>query len=1315
MFVQTDRAIYQPGEKVIIKAVDFNENLIAKNDPFTEVTIEDDRRNIIKRWKNVQPNGGILELNYDLSPNIYLGLYKITVNKTDVLADVTVTVDKLVLPKFEVEIVAPEEVTIYQSSFSIDVCGKYTYGKSVRGHATGTICRKAIFSSDHLCKPIDGETDVNGCLSVAVDPDYFKFKYTEYDNYVDIEAFLREEGTGVERNNTALIYITDVLAKVAFKESRGFFKSGLDYQGLMTLTGPDGQPLEGEDIELYIDGGKREEIYTTDEKGMARFTLESTLFGKKVINLEARYLPKQPLADPTDPEEVIPVYEDGSASLFPSYTNTISQVKIRSEPFVLPCREKVNLWADYVLDPSEYTKDTINFYYLIIASGKIVSSSSVEHTISSDGDLRSFFAFPVTVTSAMSPEATIIIYAGLQNGDLIADSRTIPVTSCFPNIVSLEFSEEQSLPGSKVNLHISAYPNSLCNVRAVDKSAEILKSEEQHAEDTVNEFLRNWNVYGYPIAIEELQGCPDGSPPQPSEDPEETDTYNYFEGSGTKALTNFLIRKPLNCGPEPTILIPQSAVPESFEAFSGESVVQNFVAFAAGTSARLPPQEKVRKIFPATWLMNTVPIGPTGELNYSLTAPDTITQWNADAFCTSTIGLGFSPRTHLQVFTPYFLYVNLPYSIKQGETLVLKAIVLNFIGQCIKVNVTLYQTKDFQVEPCDGCTYSACLCSEPTSTFTWKIIPLTLGTINITIGTEALSTTDLCDGQKPIVPAEGRSDTVQRRLRVESNGVPVENTVSFLLCAFDSQTIPLNLPENVVLGSPSAEVTVTGDIMGKPLSNLNNLVKLPRGCGEQNMILLAPVVSALRYLGATGQLTDEIRDQAYGYLENGYQNQLNYKHKDGSYSVFGERDGSGSTWLTAFVARIFFQVWEQIEIDQSQITDPLNWLKGQQESNGCFKNVGQLYHKEIQGGLDSQISLTAYVTSAFLEVKLGEPTYDDVIKKAKQCLKNCTNQESSTYTKAQCAYTYTLLGDTETRRQLLEQLDEVAIKEGDKTHWSINSDLPKDDPLWSKPNSVDVEITSYVALAMISENEPTKTDLGAVVPTIRWLACQQNANGGYASTQDTVVAIAAVSRYSSLTFVDESMPTITISNDKGFNRDVTVNPQKLTEVQVVDLPDIPAEYTLEASGSGCAYVQLTERHNIQDPEPEGAFTLELKRTPINCPPHPLPSFTFDITVGITNGSDDSNMALVIIQYLSGYVATEDSIDKLLAIDVVKRVERSEMDITIYLDKVTSTPIKLSIEMEERNEVLELAPAIVLVKDYYQTTRRKEEIYVNPCA
>ncbi|XP_075697342.1 alpha-2-macroglobulin-like protein 1 [Rhinoderma darwinii] len=1314
MFVQTDRAIYQPGEKIIIKAVDFTENLIAKNEKFTLVNLKDDQDNIINQWQNVQPNSGILELSHNLSPDIRVGTYTITAIKDNYVADVTITIDKYVLPKFDITIDAPSSVTIRQDSLLLDISAKYTYGKPVRGRMSGKVCRTAIFSSNHICKPIDGETDVYGNYRTEVDSDYFKFKYNGYNNYIDVEAFLEEEGTGVERKATKNILITDVLAKVEFKESRSVFKSGLDHRGLMTLTGPDGLPIPDGDIELYVDERRREEIYTTDINGLAKFTLESNIFIDEVINLRAHYIPRQPLTNPSgsaDSVEVEPVYEDGYASIIPSYTRVVSQVKIRSEPFVLPCNEKVNLWADYVLDPLEYTKATIDFHYLIIQFGRIVYSSSKRHTISPNGGQKSFFPFPVTVTSDMSPAATILIYAGLDNGDLIADSIKIPVTSCFPNTVSLQFSEEQILPGAMVNLHISAYPNSLCNIRAVDKSVELLKSEEKRSEDTVNEFLMQWDTFGYPIELEELQECPAGSSPGFVESSDRPDIFSLFEGPGMKVLTNCLIRKPLDCKLQATA---QPFVICEITVFNYSQDLNLEAPFISEFVIKSVPEQNVRKIFPSTWLMNTVPIGPTGELDYPLKSPDTITQWITDAFCTSTSGLGFSPRTHLQSSKPFFVEIILPYSVKQGETLVLKAIVLNFMRQCIKVETTLYLSDDFQLELCEGCSYTACLCSDPTYTFTWNIKPLTLGAINITIGTEALSTSDLCDGQTPIVPTKGQSDIMQKRLKVEPNGVPKEKTRSLLLCAFESEIIPLDLPENVVLGSQSAEVTVTGDIMGKPLSNLNALVQLPRGCGEQNMILLAPMISTLKYCSVTGQLTDEIVETANRYMETGYQNELNFKHKDGSYSAFGDSDPSGSTWLTAFVARVLFLAQTHIYVDVRHITDALNWLKGLQQSDGCFQTVGQVLHKELQGGVDSLISLTAYVTSAYIEV--GDPQYAEIIEKAKQCLESCTQPQSSTYTKAQCAYTYTLLGNTGKRAELLEQLDQVAIKKDDQTHWSKNSDIPQVDPVWSNPHSADVEITAYVVLALVSESNPTKTDLGAAVPAIRWLNSQQNANGGFATTQDTVVAISALSIYGFLTFVDESIPTIDITNDKGFYENVTVNPQKPSEVQIVELPDIPAVYTLEASGSGCAYVQITERYNILNPEPEGTFILNVKTSSIQCPPYPVPAFSIDISVSLSDASnsEDSNMAIIMIEMVSGFVPEINSTNRLLANSLVKRVESSQTGVTIYLDKIDSTPIQLSLGVEQKYEVLDLQPAVVSLKDYYETSHHIEVTYNSPC-
>ncbi|KAM3913963.1 alpha-2-macroglobulin-like protein 1 [Leptodactylus fuscus] len=1287
MFVQTDRAMYQPGETLMMRAVDFTEDLMAKNEMFSLVTFTDNLGNIIKRWHNIQTKSGILELTYNLSPESRVGDYTVTASKNGSMAHVTVTIDKLVLPKFETKIEAPEEVTIHQSNFPIKMCSKYTYDKPVRGRMNGKMCRDAVSRPEHLCVQIDGQTDAYGCYTTEVDTDFFKLKNDGYSKYIDVEATLTEDGTGVERKDTKHIAITSVLAKVVFKDTRDVYRPGLQYRGWMTVTGPDGRPMADADIKLYVNGERREEIYTTNNDGSAGFTLEHETLHEDVIHLQAQYIPREPWTDDVDPAEMMPEYEDGYASLIRFYTGKISQVKIRNDLYVLPCNEHVNLWADYVLDPSEYTKETIVFQYLIITFGRIVSSSSIRHTFSSNGGMASFFPVPVMVNSDMSPAATIFIFAGLDNGDIIADSIKIPVTSCYPNPVSLQFSEKQNLPGSRVNLHISAYPNSICSIRAVDKSAELLKAEEKRSEDAVNEHLSQWDIHDYPEGIEELQKCPPGSSPAPVEASEKPDTYSFFQHSGIRVATNIVIRKSPDCRIE-TTSDSDKTVLESF-AFNAERFI-----LPGNEKVLLPPGAKVRRKFPSTWFMNIISVGPTGHLDYPLRMPDTITQWDTDGFCTSAVGLGFSPLTSIQTFQPFLLEVNMPYSVKQGEIFVMKGIALNFMRQCIKVQATLYRSKDFQVEPCDGCPYTACLCSDPTYTFIWNIRPLTLGTINITIGIEAMSTRDLCDGQQPIVPPKGHSDIVQRRLIVEPNGVPVEDTHNILLCASDSRNVSVELPDNVVLGSQLAEISFTGDIMGKPLQNLHHLIRLPKGCGEQNMMGFSSIISILSYYRTRRQLTGEIMEKAKKFLEGGLQNQLNYKHTDGSYSAFGNRDPRGSTWLTAFVAKTFSAGKRFMDIDDKQITDPLDWLRKQQLSYGCFKNLGKVFHQEIQGGVNDEVSLSAYVLSTFQEV--GDPKYNDVIEKGKECLESCTASESSTYTKALCAYTYALMGNSEKRKQLLEQLEQVAIKTGDTIHWSQNSELPEDDPIWAQPNSADVETTGYAVLAYVSGG-----DLVAAVPAIRWLTSKQNANGGFATTQDTAVALHAISAYSSSTFADENKPTVTITNDKGFNANVTVNPQKPAEVQVVDLPDVPANYNLKGSGSGCAYVQVIKRYNILNPEPEGTFALVVNSSPIECPPHPEPSFSVDIIVSLSSASKikESNMALIVIKMMSGFVPVDEN--RVLSYDKVKKVERDPTGITIYMEKIDSTPMQISLEVKQQSEVQNLQPAMVFVMDYYE--------------
>ena len=57
--------------------------------------------------------------------------------------------------------------------------------------------------------------------------------------------------------------------------------------------------------------------------------------------------------------------------------------------------------------------------------------------------------------------------------------------------------------------------------------------------------------------------------------------------------------------------------------------------------------------------------------------------------------------------------------------------------------------------------------------------------------------------------------------------------------------------------------------MGPTLNHLSNLLRLPFGCVEQNMIHFAPNIFVLKYLQKTRQLSPEVERETTDYLVQG--------------------------------------------------------------------------------------------------------------------------------------------------------------------------------------------------------------------------------------------------------------------------------------------------------------------------------------------------------------------------------------------------------------------------------------------------------------
>ncbi|XP_034611565.1 alpha-2-macroglobulin-like protein 1 isoform X4 [Trachemys scripta elegans] len=1054
-FVQTDKAIYKPGQTVKFRIVSLDKDFVPSTRKLPLVTVQDPSGNRIAQWRDVTPQQGIVDLSLPLSAEPALGTYAIEAQGTRH----SFSVEEYVLPKFEVTLELPPVVTVLDETLLLRVCGRDTYGKPVQGRVQASLCREEQ-SADHwyhlhgvltgdLCTELTGQTESNGCFSREVVMAPFNLTHSGYRMSLQAKASLMEEGTEVELNATKSCDIVSEIATVTFEDADDSYKAGFPYTGKMLLKAAGGSVLKNEKLQLFVSYGdkNKNQTFLTDESGRASFELDTsgwtgwvTLRGRfKQVDHSSVY------------GRVSPSYRDAYSDLKPFYSKSQSFLKIRSLGGVLPCDQAQQLQVDYVIAREALGNGSrsLDFIFLVVAKGAIARILHKGLDLMEGAGLKGSFSVELPVGADLAPTATVLGYTVLPDGEMAADRTRLHVAKCFPNKVKLAFSQDRALPGSELQLRVQAAPGSLCAIRTVDQSVLLMKPEAELSVDMVYKLLPYFPQGDYPNEVREPESCYHGDAGSSgavlnccvgrwrcrrgtsSQTPPLPNAYSLFKDVALKILTNTNTKEPCEhkrflihhdilasaVGHGPPLSSPASV------ASAAETPVSNGLPVPEACTQEEPVPHAY---FTETWLWDLVPVGEGGSKDVPVSVPDTITEWKAGMFCTAEVGFGLSPMATFTAFKPFFVELALPYSVIRGEAFALKATVLNYLWQCIKVRVTLAESAQFQVQAGEDGAYTSCLCADEGKTFQWEVTASSLGEVNFTVSTEALRTEELCGNELAVVPAQGRVDTVIKPLLVQPGGILEEKAHSSLLCQEDSEEISLQLPANVLAGSEQTHVTVHGDIMGTALQNIDHLLAMPYGSGEENMVRFAHNINTQQYLEKSGQLSPEIRDKAQGFLRRGYQRELLYKHNDGSYSASRKRDATGNTWLTAFVLKSFGQARDYISIDEKHLEDALRWLQRRQRKTGCFRSVGKLLNNALQGGVVDELSLSAYITAALLE--LGQPLTDLMVTRALQCLRESST--SDLYTQALLAYAFGLAGSTELRDTLLQRLAQHSVSAG---------------------------------------------------------------------------------------------------------------------------------------------------------------------------------------------------------------------------------------------------------------------------------------------
>jgi CD109 antigen len=568
--------------------------------------------------------------------------------------------------------------------------------------------------------------------------------------------------------------------------------------------------------------------------------------------------------------------------------------------------------------------------------------------------------------------------------------------------------------------------------------------------------------------------------------------------------------------------------------------------------AGLAEVERIRQYFPETWLWEEVITDENGEGTLMVEVPDSITTWMLRAIAVSKDnGIGIDEE-ELIAFQPFFMKIDLPYSAIRGEEFPLQVAVYNYLDEAQSVLVEIEEDDWFEL--LDEKTRMVNIDANEIGSVEFMIRPNLLGTKEIEVSARSSEV----------------ADAMITSIIIEPEGISREFVENLTLEDGSHATLDTSIPIFAVDDSGRVYLALTSSYLTQTLEGLEELIQMPLGCGEQNMMLLAPDVYITKYLNESGQLKPEIMAKAEKLMITGYQRELTYRRSDGSFSAFGESDEVGSLWLTAFVLKCFSQATELMYIDTDVLEEAIDWITSHQNNDGSFDSIGFVHHQEMLGGVTGKTALTAFTAIALLEA--GE---EDSAGKAVGYLENELEKIEDPYTMAIVSYALEL-ANSDKSADAYDILMDLAEEDEDGLHWNGGQGLLPE-PLIEINESTGIEATAYATLALVKHGDAFNASRAA-----KWLTSRRNAYGGYGSTQDTVMALQALTEYATDTRADVNLD-VTVSG-KGFEKIININKENYDVLQVIELP-INEEVEINVEGEGEAIAQLVTRFNL--PETEG--------------------------------------------------------------------------------------------------------------------------------
>ncbi|KAK6468708.1 complement C3-like isoform X1 [Huso huso] len=1363
VFVQTDKPIYTPTDTILYRVFALTHHLDPTSNAISLEIMNPD--GIIINKEQMKPVTGISSSSYKLPEVVSPGIWKV-VAKYEHTPQENFTsefeVKEYVLPSFEVK-VEPMQKFFYidDKELTVEITATYLYGKKVSGTAYvifGVLVEdeKKSFSSSLQRIAID---DGRGLAVLKRDDILSSFpdidKLLQMPIYVSVTV-LTQSGSDMVEAERSGIQIVKSPYTILFTKTSKYYKPGMPFDVMVVVVNPDGSPASN--IDVVADPGNV--AGKTQNQGTVKLTLNTQ---GSAVHLPITVKTKM---------EGLPAHRQAQEQMIalPYITQYGSNnyLHIGVQTSVLVPGENLPINLNIRNDNPATTEQIQYFSYLIINKGKLLKAG---RQIRQAGQTLITISLPID--KQMIPSFRFVAYYHVTNQgrqEVVADSVWVDVKdSCMGTLLITPVNDKDRRvyqPRKQFSFRLRGDPDAKVGLVAVDKGVFVLNNKNKLSQTKIWDIIEkndigctagsgasNMGVFtDAGLVFESSAGIGTKSrsephcPPSPKRrrrsviliEHKTTLESKYADKHIKKCCRDGMkeIRMDYTCEKRSQYITSTKECVDAFLHCCTEIAKRRkegqrddlALARSDEDDEYMSDDEIVsRTEFPESWLWDVVklPSGPkdrNGLVSLDLRhfLKDSITTWEILAISVSPqkdkqppLGICVADPYEVTVMQDFFIDLKLPYSVVRNEQVEIKAVLYNYGSDDITVRIELLENELVCSAASQKRKYRQEVTVEASSSraVPFIIIPLKRGEVEIEV--------------KASVKGTLASDGVRKKLLVVPEGVKVKKAIrsvvlnpSIVVGGVQNEYVPpVDLRSIVPDSDAQTFINVQGEILGQTLESaisgdkLGHLITVPGGCGEQNMITMTPPVIATLYLDKTNQWEYagvQRRAEAIRNIKQGYTQQLVYRQKDSSYAAWQNKPGS--TWLTAYVVKVFSMAYSLTSVDENVLCEAVRWLiLNKQQPDGTFREDAPVIHGEMVGGQRSsepEASLTAFVLIALLEsekiCKQLVPSLPRSIEKSAGYLEKRIKGLQTPYAVAMTTYALALSGRTDYDAVLLR------FASADRSHWPVPAS-----------HLFTLEATAYALMASVKAKQYDRAG-----KAVKWLTEQRFYGGGYSSTQATIIVFQAIADY---------MVAVPLVQDVNLDVELSLSGRskpvkwKISNDNIYmprsEKARIDQAFNVTAKGVGQGTLTVMTFYNAI---PEGKstdcknFELDVSITRPNNAKRPEGALdTLEIKICTTYlGTRDATMSILDITMLTGFRPDKDDLAKMTN-GVDQYFQKFEMDtalsdkgsLILYFDKI-SHKFKdcISFRVHKEFEVGLIQPAAVTVYEYYALENRCMKFY-----